>query len=166
MNPALSGMKIVLIAAVAEDGTIGHEGRIPWHISDDLKRFKRLTMGHAIIMGRKTYESIGKPLPGRTNIVLTRNPQFRAPDGFRAFGDLDAALDFCRQQQAQTAFVIGGAELYRQSIGRADVLLLTHVHKRISGDAKFPEFDRTQWQEVSRHDTDEYSFIEYTRRTP
>ncbi|MGD0652044.1 MAG: dihydrofolate reductase [Verrucomicrobiia bacterium] len=166
MSHAPGVMKIVLIAAVAEDGTIGNEGRIPWHISDDLKRFKRLTMGHPIIMGRKTCESIGKPLPGRTNIVLTRNPNFQAPEGVHTFLDLGAALDFCRQQQAQTVFIIGGAEIYRQSINRADALLLTHVHKRIGGDAKFPEFDRSQWREVSRHDTEEYSFIKYTRRTP
>ena len=159
-------MNITLIAAVAEDGTIGNEGRIPWHISDDFKRFKRLTMGHPIIMGRKTYESIGKPLPDRTNIVLTRNPQFRAPEGVHAFGGLDAALDFCRQQQAQTVFVIGGAEIYRQSIGRADVLLLTHVHETISGDTKFPEFDRSRWVEVSRQDAADHSFVEYARRAP
>jgi dihydrofolate reductase len=158
-------MKIMLIAALAEDGTIGNEGRIPWHISDDLKRFKRLTMGHPLLMGRKTYESIGKPLPGRTNIVLTRNPQFHAHEEVRVFAGLDAALEFCRQQQAQTVFVIGGAELYRQSIDRAVTLLLTHVHKRIDGDTKFPDFDRSQWVEVSRQDAEDHSFVEYTRRS-
>ena len=159
-------MKVALIAALAEDGTIGSGGRIPWHISDDLKRFKRLTMGHPIIMGRKTYESIGKPLPGRTNIVLTRNPNFRVPEGVHTFRDLGAALDFCRQQQAQAVFIVGGAEIYRQSISRADTLLLTHVRKQISGDTKFPEFDRSQWIEVSRQDAADHSFVEYARRAP
>jgi dihydrofolate reductase len=172
MNPALSGvnpapnaLKIVLIAALAEDGTIGNDGKIPWHISDDLKRFKRLTMGHPIIMGRKTYQSIGKPLPGRTNIVLTRNPGFQPAANVHTFPGLGEALGFCRQQKAQAVFIIGGAEIYRQSIGRADTLLLTHVRKRISGDTKFPEFDRSQWREVSRQDTEEYSFVEYARYT-
>ncbi len=159
-------MKIVLIAALAEDGTIGNEGRIPWHISDDLKRFKRLTMGHPILMGRKTYESIGKPLPGRTNIVLTRNPQFRPAEGVRSFASLDAALEFCRQQKADTAFVIGGADLYRQSIDRADTLLLTHVHQRIDGDTKFPDFDRSQWDKAVREEAQDHSFVEYNRRKP
>jgi dihydrofolate reductase len=166
MSHAQSAMKIVLIAALAEDGTIGSEGKIPWHISNDLKRFKRLTMGHPVIMGRRTYESIGKPLPGRTNIVLTRNPRFQAPADVHAFPNLDAALGFCRQEQAQAVFVIGGAEIYRQSIDRADTLLLTHVHKEISGDAKFPELDRSQWMEVSRQDAEDHSFVEYARRAP
>ena len=101
-------MKIALIVAMAEDGTIGHEGRIPWHISADLKRFKKLTMGHVVIMGRRTYESIGKPLPGRRNLVLTRNPSFQAPAGVLTFSSLDAALDFCRRQRESIAFIIGG----------------------------------------------------------
>ena len=157
-------MKIVLIAALAEDGTIGNKGMIPWHISNDLKRFKRLTMGHPILMGRKTYESIGKPLPGRINIVLTRNSQFPAPKGALAFANLDEALEFCRQQRADTAFIIGGADLYRQSIDRADTLLLTHVHVQIDGDTKFPQYDRSQWTEVSREEANDHAFVEYSRR--
>jgi dihydrofolate reductase len=159
-------MKIALIAALAQDGTIGSGGRIPWHISDDLKRFKRLTLGHPVIMGRKTYESIGKPLPGRTNIVLTRNPDFHVPDDVRMFGDLESALDFCLEQRVQTVFIIGGADIYRQSIDRADTLLLTHVHKETSGDARFPEFDRSRWREVSRQEAADHSFVEYTRCSP
>jgi dihydrofolate reductase len=123
-------------------------------------------MGHPIIMGRNTWESIGKPLPGRTNIVLTRNPQFRAPDAVRTFANLEAALEFCRQQRAETAFIIGGAEIYRQSIGRADRLLLTHVRGCFSGDTRFPAFDRSQWREVSRQDAENHSFVEYARCAP
>lgn len=145
-------MKIVLIAAVAQDGTIGQAGKIPWHISEDLKRFKRLTMGHPIIMGRKTFESIGKPLPGRRNIILTRQP---GPDHFAS---LDAALKSCDDQ---TVFIIGGAEVYRAALPVADTLLLTHVKLPGGGDTKFPEYDHSRWREVAREDHPDYSFVEY-----
>jgi dihydrofolate reductase len=153
-------MKIVIIAAVADNGTIGDAGKIPWHISDDLKRFKRLTLGHPIIMGRKTYESLGKPLPGRRNLVLTRGP---AIPGVECFPNLEAALKSCGDQ---TVFIIGGAEIYRLALPLADTLLLTHVHRQVSGDTRFPDYDRTEWTEVCREDTPEYSFVEYQRRHP
>lgn len=146
-------MKIVLIAAVAENGTIGDAGKIPWHISEDLKRFKRVTLGHPIIMGRKTFESLGKPLPGRRNIILTRQP---GPDHFSS---LEAALKTCNGQ----VFIIGGAEVYRAALPLADTLMLTHVHRSVDGDTKFPDYDRTQWREVSREDTPEYSFVTYEK---
>lgn len=150
-------MKVVLIAALAENGVIGAAGKIPWHISDDLKRFKRLTLGHPIIMGRKTYDSLGKPLPGRRNLVLTRGP---AIPGVECFAGLDAALATC---QTETAFIIGGAEIYRQALPLADTLLLTHVHRQVAGDTRFPDFDRSQWHEVAREDYPDYSFVEYQR---
>ena len=154
-------MKLIVIAALSEDGTIGDKGRIPWHISADLKRFKQLTMRHTVIMGRKTFESIGKPLPGRRNIVLTRNPALSFPDSVERFSDFRDALNACGDG---TVFVIGGAEVYREALPHADTLLLTHVHKRVSGDTRFPVFDRAEWVEVSRHDTEECSFVEYTRK--
>jgi len=165
MNPDASvGVKIAVIVALCEDGTIGDKGKIPWHIGDDLKRFKRLTMGHPIIMGRKTYESIGKPLPGRTNIVLTRSPDFAAPPEVLKFGGLAAALDHCRQQHEELVFAIGGGEVYRLALPLADKLFVTEVHQRVSGDTKFPNYDRSQWQEVVREDGPECSFVEYARR--
>ena len=165
MNPDTSvGPNIALIVAMSEDGTIGDKGKIPWHIRDDLKRFKRLTMGHPIIMGRKTYESIGKPLPGRANIVLTNNSNFSAPPEVLKFASFDAALDCCRRQREGLAFVIGGAEVYRQALPRADELFITEVHQRINGDTKFPEYDRRQWIEVARESGPECSFVEYARR--
>ena len=164
MSPDTSiGVKIAIIAAVALDGTIGHEGRIPWHLSDDLKRFKRLTMGHAVIMGRKTFESLGKPLPGRHNFVLTRNTQFHA-EGVTTCVSLDAAIAACEQAGETAAFIIGGAEVYRQALVKADALLLTHVHQQIGGDTKFPPYDRSQWIEAAREDKADCSFVEYTRR--
>jgi dihydrofolate reductase len=147
-------MKVAVIAAIAEDGTIGHAGRIPWYISEDLKRFKRLTMGHPVIMGRKTFESIGKRLPGRRNIVLTRQP---GPDHFPS---LDAALKSCGDE---TVFIIGGGEVYRAALPVADTLLLTHVNHPGGGDTKFPDYDRSQWCEFSRENTAECSFVTYER---
>ena len=150
-------MKIVIIAAIARNGVIGDRGRIPWHLSDDLKRFKRLTMGHPIIMGRKTYESIGKPLPGRRNIVLTRGVPIA---GVECFADLDSALKACGDA---TVFIIGGAEIYRTALPVADTLLLTHVNREVAGDAQFPDYDRPLWVEQAREDTPDYSFVEYRR---
>ena len=165
MKPATSvGVRIALIVAMSEDGTIGDKGKVPWHISDDLKRFKRLTMGHPIIMGRKTYESIGKPLPGRTNIVLTRSSAFTASSELLKFDSLDAALDHCRQQREEIVFAIGGGEVYRQTLPLADKLFITEVHRRVDGDTKFPDYDRSQWQEIAREDGPECSFVEYARR--
>ena len=157
-------MNIALIVAMSGDGTIGDKGKIPWHISDDLKRFKRLTMGHPIIMGRKTYESIGKPLPGRTNIVLTQSVDFTAPPGVLKFDSLDAALDHCRQQGEKLVFIVGGSDVYKQALPHADQLFVTEVHQRLTGDTKFPDYDRSQWIEVAREDAPECSFVEYSRR--
>lgn len=165
MNPdANVGMRIALIVAMSENGTIGDKGKIPWHISDDLKRFKRLTMGHPIIMGRKTYESIGKPLPGRTNIVLTRSPRFAAPPEVFKFESLDAALDHCRRQGNELVFIVGGSEVYRQTLPVADKLFITEVHQRVTGDTKFTGYDRSQWIETARENGPECSFVEYERR--
>lgn len=151
-------MKIILIAAIADNGVIGDAGKIPWHISADLKRFKRLTMGCAVIMGRKTFESLGKPLPGRRNIVLTRQT---ALPGAECFASLDAALKACRDE---AVFVAGGANVYRHALPLADTLMLTHVHREVEGDTKFPDYDRSQWREVAREDMPEWSFVEYVRR--
>src|SRR5207249_3181404 len=127
-------------------------------------RFKRLTMGHPIIMGRNTYESIGKPLPGRTNIVLTHRVHFTPPPGVLAFASLDGALDHCRQQAADTVFIIGGAKAYEAALPLADKLFVTKVHRHVPGDTKFPEYDHRRWSEVARETTPECSFVEYMRR--
>jgi dihydrofolate reductase len=158
-------MKIALIVAMSENGVIGDKGKIPWHIREDLQRFKRLTMGHSIIMGRKTYESIGKPLPGRTNIVLTRSPNFIAPPGVLTFASFDAALEHCREQNHGSAFIIGGSKVFQLALPLADRLLITEVHQRVNGDTKFPDYDRTEWTETAREDGSEYSFVEYARTT-
>ena len=152
-------MQIIIIAAIAPDGTIGHQGRLPWHLREDLRHFKTVTTGHTVIMGRKTYESIGKPLSGRRNIVLTRTA---AIPGVETFPNLDAALKTCGNNT--TVYIIGGAEIYRQALPLADKLLLTEVHAAHTGDTKFPDYDRTQWREVFRTKTAECDFVEYQRR--
>jgi dihydrofolate reductase len=147
-------MNIALIAAIADNGVIGHAGRIPWHIREDLQRFQRLTTGHPVIMGRKTFESLGKPLPNRRNLILTRQP---GPDHFPS---LEAALAACGDQ---TVFIIGGAEVYRTALPLADTLLLTEVHQEVPGDTKFPDYDRSQWEEITREEHPGFAFVEYRR---
>ncbi len=156
-------MNIALIVAMSENGVIGDKGKIPWHIREDLQRFKRLTMDHPIIMGRKTYESIGKLLPGRTNIVLTQNPNFTVPPEALTFTNLEAALECCRGQNHDSAFIIGGSKVFQLALPLADRLLVTEVHQHVNGDTKFPDYDRTEWMETAREDGPECSFVEYAR---
>lgn len=131
-------MLLSIIVAMAKNRVIGNKGKIPWHLPEDLKRFKQLTMGHPIIMGRKTFDSIGKPLPGRTNIVITRNKQFSAQGVVRA-DNLDDAI---RKAGGQNEiFVIGGAEIYREALPRADKIYLTLIEQEFEGDTFFPEVE-------------------------
>lgn len=136
-------MILSLIVAVARNGVIGCAGKLPWHLSDDLKRFKRLTTGHTVIMGRKTFESIGKPLPNRRNVVLTRQPGFAAP-GVEVCRTLPEALALLPGEDE--VFVIGGAEVYRQTWPLAQRLHLTRVEAEVPGDACLPEFDLCGWE--------------------
>ena len=154
---------ISIIAALAENRVIGVNNTLPWRLPNDLKHFRRLTTGHAIILGRKNYESIGKPLPERTNIVITRNRDYRA-DGCLVAHSLDEALALSKSDPE--IFVIGGAEIYRAALTRADRLYLTLVHDTVAGDVYFPEFDSNDWREITRerHERDErhayaYSFV-------
>jgi dihydrofolate reductase len=136
----MSGPLISLIAAHDLGGGIGMGGRIPWHIPADLRRFRALTEGHTVIMGRKTYDSIGRLLPNRTNIIVSRNPAFQ-PDGATVATDIDAALAAARAVEADEIFVIGGGEIYRQTLALADRLYLTIVEARYAADAMFPPYD-------------------------
>ena len=157
-------MMVTLIAAMSRDGTIGDQGKIPWHCSEDLRRFKQVTMGFPIIMGRKTYESIGKSLPGRENMILTRSKNFEAPAGASKFSSLKEALAYCHKKNVRQAFIIGGAEIYRQALPLADRFLLTRIDRDITGDTKFPPYDPSRWREVSRVQGEECTFIEYIRQ--
>jgi len=160
--------RVSLIVAMARNGVIGVNNSLPWHLPADLKHFKSLTMGHHIVMGRKTYESIGKPLPGRTSVVVTRNPEYSLPNVI-VVNSLEAALTACDKDSE--IFVIGGAELYRQAINLADRIYLTEIDADISGDAHFTEFSRDAWQEVERitNNPDDknhytYHFVTFDRR--
>jgi dihydrofolate reductase len=144
-------MRVSIIVAVAENGVIGRGGALPWHLPDDLKRFKQLTMGHAIVMGRKTWESIGRPLPGRKMIVVTRQADYR-PHGVHVAASLDDALHTARAAGDDEAFVIGGAEIYRHALPLADRLYFTRVHAAVEGDTQFPNWDDGNWRLVSRED--------------
>lgn len=168
----LTTMRVTIIAAMSENRVIGRNGDLPWRLPADLQRFKRLTLGHPVIMGRRTFDSLPKPLQGRTNVVITRQRDWQAandPDGLvRVAHDLDAALRAAESTVTHTAFIIGGGEIYALALPRADRLELTIVHTTIGdGDAWFPEFDRNEWQRVTseRHDADDQHAHAYTFET-
>ncbi len=150
-----------IIAAVSDNGIIGRDGTMPWHLGADLKRFRALTWGHTIIMGRRTYESIGRPLPGRRSIVLSRQPDY-APPGLHVAADLDAALALTDTEE--TAFLIGGAAVYRAGLAVADTMHLTRIHAAFDGDVRFPAFDPAHWTcvERERHAASEDEPLAYT----
>lgn len=161
-----AGTRVYLVAAVAANGVIGASGKMPWHLPEDLRHFKALTLGHPVIMGRKTWESLGKPLPGRENIVVTRSPGYAAP-GASVAGSLEGALAFCAGEPV--AFVIGGGELYAQALPLADGLVLTEIQRVYAGDTYFPSLDRSAWHETQRKpqtgaDGLRYDFVMYEKR--
>lgn len=143
-----SGPRVYLVAAVAANRVIGADGKLPWRLPEDLRHFKALTLGHPVIMGRKTWESLARrPLPGRENIVVTRSAGYDAP-GASVAASLDAALALCAGEPV--VFVIGGSELYAAALPLADGLVLTEIHRDYAGDTRFPEFDRKAWHETQR----------------
>ncbi|SDP34886.1 Dihydrofolate reductase [Nakamurella panacisegetis] len=153
-------MSITLIASVAENGVIGDGGDLAWRNSEDLRRFKNLTTGHPIIMGRKTFDSIGRPLPGRRTIVVTRSTGF-SRDGVEAVHSLPDALALVPDQDV---FVIGGGEIYAQSIGLADRLEITHIELELAGDTRFPAIAPADWERIRVEHRDGFSFVTYRRR--
>ena len=139
-------MIVSLIAAVARNGVIGVDGDLPWHLPADLAFFKRTTMGHPVVMGRRTWAEVGRPLPGRPNVVLTRDPTFEVP-GARVVASLDEAFAPWRDTEEEV-FVIGGGEVYRLALPVADRLWLTRIHADVEGDTTFPEFADSEWGRV------------------
>src|SRR5579859_3094142 len=152
---------------MAKDRVIGANNKLPWHLSDDLKRFKALTMGHTIIMGRRTYESIGRPLPGRNNVVISRQSNLVLP-GVRVVSTIEQAVE---RASSGEAFIIGGADIYRESLPKAQRILLTEVHGAFEGDTFFPLLSPNDWRETAResHKDDlsglAYDFVTLERRT-
>jgi len=153
-------MTVVLIAAVGRNGVIGRDNDLPWRIREDLQHFKQLTLGHTLVMGRKTYDSIGRPLPGRRTVVVTRQPDWSAP-GVEAAHSLEEALKLA---DSNDVYVAGGGEIYREALPYADRLELTEVDQSPAGDTTFPALDPTQWTETARDPHDGFTFATYTRR--
>jgi len=153
----MAEIPLALILARGENGVIGREGRLPWHLSGDLKFFKAKTLGKPVVMGRKTFQSIGKPLPGRPNLVISRDPAFR-PEGAEVFGDFEAALSRARalaealpeEDARREVMVIGGGQIYERALPLARRIYLTEVHAAPEGDAYFPRLDPDDWHEVGR----------------
>lgn len=154
---------ISAIVAMAENRVIGKDNKMPWHLPADLKHFKGTTSGHPVLMGRKTYESIGKPLPDRTNIIMTRDTQYSAPDCV-ILNSIETALSMANELDMDEIFVIGGAEIYRQLLPQIQRVYLTIVHHSFDGDAFFPELNADEWHEVSRerHAADEKNKFDYS----
>ena len=159
---------ISIIVAVAENDVIGSGNQMPWHISEDLRRFKAITTGHPVVMGRKTFESLGRPLPNRTNVVITRNPAYVA-EGASVVGSLKEALALF--PGSEEVFIIGGGEIYRQAMDIADRLYITRLGEYFDGDTKFPRIDETAWRITSQehHERGEkfphpFTFIDYQRQ--
>jgi dihydrofolate reductase len=154
--------RITLVAAYAGNRVIGDHGRIPWHLPEDFAHFKAITMGGTLVMGRATYDSIGRPLPGRTTIVVTRNVDWSA-DGVLVAHSLTDALDLADEQPGET-FVVGGAQLYEQALPLATHQVLTEVHRTVDGDACYPEFDVQGWHETRREPRDGFSWVWWERK--
>lgn len=166
--------RLALIAAVAENGCIGIDNKLPWYLPDDLKYFKAVTSGKPVIMGRSTFDSLGRPLPNRTNIVITRNRDFRAPEGVRVVHSLDEAIKVAGAVAHiagnEEIVIIGGAQIYAEALPRIARMYLTEVKKSVAGDAFFPAWEKQDWQEAGREQHHyepaqlDYSFVVYDRR--
>ncbi|MCX6290952.1 MAG: dihydrofolate reductase [Bacteroidetes bacterium] len=160
-------MTISIIVALSENNVVGINNRMPWHLSADLKRVKALTMGHHLVMGRKTYESIGKPLPGRTNVVITGNKDFQA-EGCVLVSSLKEALEISKEDSE--VFIFGGGEVFREAMPLVSKIYMTRIHHHFDGDTRFPELKPGEWKEVLREDFQpdeknnyQYSFINLER---
>ena len=157
-------MPFSLISAIADNNCIGKNNKIPWNIPEDFKYFKTTTLGKTCLMGQATFESIlgylGKPLPGRKTVVLSKDSNFKAPDDVRVYNDLEKAFEELKNEDV---FICGGASIYKQTINRVDSLYITHVHQTVDGDVFFPEIDKNIWQETWRKDHDGFSFVIYKK---
>jgi dihydrofolate reductase len=160
-------VKIVIIVGISRNNIIGDKNGMPWHYAADFKHFRRTTRGCPFVVGRKTFESFQvRPLPGRLNIVLTRNAQYQVPKGVLVFSELAETLTHCRSLGTEKLFVLGGAQIYRQALPLTDEMVITHIPKVIDGDTSFPAWDKAAWQIVDKREEDGLSFITYARIKP
>ena len=162
--PGPARAEVVAIAAVARNGVIGAGPDIPWHVPGEQQRFKRLTLGHPLVMGRLTYASIGRPLPGRTTLVVSRDPALAVPPGVEVFADVDAALDRALELDGTRVFVAGGGQVYRAAWPRLDALEITEVDQEPEGDVFFPDVDPGEWRETARELAAGVAFVRHVRR--
>ena len=160
---------IIMIAAAAENNALGKNNELLWHLPDDFKRFKQITTGHYIVMGRKTFESFPKPLPNRTHVIITRQPNYNAPEGCIVVASIDKALAICPKDQP--VYIVGGAEIYKQSLSLTDKIELTRVHTVCNGDAFYPEINEQDWKISTEefHAKDEkhafdFTYVTYIKR--
>ncbi|OIO19186.1 MAG: hypothetical protein COY69_00930 [Candidatus Magasanikbacteria bacterium CG_4_10_14_0_8_um_filter_32_14] len=153
-----------IIVAISQNNCIGKNNALPWDIPEDLKHFKDITNGHAVLMGQNTWESIPekfRPLPNRKNIVVTREKDYKVPENVEVYNSLDEALE---KYKTQDLFVVGGASIYAQTITKANKLFITEVHQFVDGDTFFPEIDKNVWQEARREDCNGFSFVQYSHK--
>ncbi len=159
-------MKIIIIVAIAKNNVIGRlNGEMPWHVSEDFRHFKKTTMGFPIIMGRKSFESLGKPLKGRENIVITKNKDLKYNfDELNIFYSLNDAIDYCKSLNVEKIFITGGGEIYKQSISMADEMIISYMNFDSEGEVEFPEFIVDDWEITNRDKRDQFEIVYYSRK--
>lgn len=159
-------MKIIIIVAIAKNNVIGRlNGEMPWHLSEDFKHFKKTTMGYPIVMGRKSFESLGKPLKGRQNIVITRNANLAYNyEELKIFHSLDSAIDYCKSLNVEKVFITGGGEIYSQSIAIADEMIISYMNFDAEGEVEFPDFNIDDWTITGRDNREQFEIVYYTRK--
>jgi len=159
-------LKIIIISAIAKNGVIGRStGEMPWHVKEEFQHFKRTTIGLPVIMGRKTFETLGKPLNGRENIIVTRNKKFKVNfDEIKIFHSIEDAISYCESEDYKKAFIIGGGEIYKQALLIADEMILSYMKFEAKGDVLFPHFDNTKWEQVSSEDREQFEIVKYARK--
>ena len=158
-------MKLIIIAAIAKNNVIGRlNGEMPWHVKEEFQHFKETTLGSAIIMGRKTFETLGKPLKGRENIIVTRNKNFKVEfEDVKIFNSLEESIRYCKNKNYENVFIIGGGNIYKQAIPLVDEMILSFMKFEAEGEVKFPEIQNHIWKKVSKEDREQFEIIRYVR---
>ncbi len=159
-------MKIIIIVAVAENGVIGKaNGDLPWQVNEDFRHFKNTTLGYPIVMGRKSFEALGKPLKGRENIVVTHNKKLKYDfENVWIFFSLNSAIDYCKTLNKEKIFITGGGEIYKQAISFVDEMIISHMKFEAEGEVKFPKFDINDWEVISKDEREKFEIVTYSRK--